>query len=88
MPAAPSLTQDIQAARRWRAARGSIRKASPGYSRWYPLAQALHTDAKDPWPVMDIARWLKDEHPEAKKALARVTLTALHRALCRHLKRP
>lgn len=84
----PDLTADLRAAKSWRTQRGSGRQASPRYELWFPLARALHTDPADPWPVMEIARYLKSQHPEAKRQFARVSLNALHRALCRHLSKP
>jgi hypothetical protein len=81
----PTLANDLRAAKQWRQQRARRRKASPGYAAWFPLARALHTDPADPWPVLDIARYLKTEHAEAKKHLAHASLSALHRALCRHL---
>lgn len=82
----PTLAADLRAARQWRRSQGRTpRKAAPPYDTYRDLAKTLHTDATDPWPVMDIARFLKDQHPEGKKTFAQVTLKALHRALCRRL---
>jgi hypothetical protein len=82
----PSLPADLKAARQWRRSQARPqRKASPPYNDYHDLARQLRTDATDPWPVMDIARYLKDAHPEAKQTFAQVTLKALHRALCRRL---
>ena len=82
----PSLPADLKAARQWRRSQDRPqRKATPPYDTYKALALQLRTDATDPWLVMDIARYLKDAHPEAKQTFAQVTLKALHRALCRRL---
>lgn len=83
----PDLTTELTNAKNWRTVHGSTRKASPRYELWFPLARALHTDPSDPWPAMEIARYLK-QHPQAKRHFAGVSLQALHRALCRHLNKP
>lgn len=87
MPA--TLAADLRAARQWRRTQARVpRKAAPPYDTYRDLAKTLHNDATDPWPVMDIARFLKEQHPEAKKTFGTVTLKALHRALCRRLAAP
>lgn len=83
-----TLAAEIRAARQWRSRSAHRRKASPRYNDWLPLARTLHTDPADPWPVKEVARYLKNDHPEARKTFAATSLPALHRALCRRLSAP
>ena len=86
MPAAPLIPKtDLAAARAWLSTRPNPRPASPNYKPWFPLAEQLHLRETPRWTVMNIARYLKLQHPQAKLALKNVSLNALHKALSRHL---
>lgn len=79
------LAGALAAARAWRSMRQNPRRAKPNYRAFFDLAENLHFDDIDPWPVMDIVRYLKERDPAGIKAFAKTSQNALHKALCRHL---